>query len=99
MSIDKEPAFVHPHCLPGCGMNRADESNQCGDGCILIVVYGEASGVLNPRVPVKISVAEVSEIIYGDSPLVKAALEYGKKPWYKRYWILMQDWWWRHARR
>jgi hypothetical protein len=49
--IDREPITIHPHCKPGCAMNLKDPENQCGDGCILVTVYGPTVAIMNPRVP------------------------------------------------
>lgn len=95
--IDNEPTMIHPHCESGCGMNRADPTNQCGDGCILLTVYGQSVGVLNPRVKPQI-LDQLIEDIYTPNPLwLAGALEWEAKPKWKRAvlsrWYRLADWW------
>lgn len=93
--IDREPNYIHSHCMPGCAMNKADPENQCGDGCILVTVYGPGSQRLNPRRKIARGVS-----VFADDPSIKkpiepvwvqAAREFEKLPWWKRQVILAWD--------
>jgi hypothetical protein len=85
-------------------MNLKDPENQCGDGCILVTVYGPTVAIMNPRVPR--SAPDITVVIeeYSDpkrqthEPFwVDEARRFEAKPWWRQKLHVMKldilDWW------